>query len=202
MIDSKRNYHYNPGQKEPQKTVRQGYGIITSMSQDNKKTPVVIVAGISKNTHAIGKNNQLLWHVPDDLKRFKELTLGHPIIMGRKTFESILSILGKPLPGRTNIVITRDTDYNREGITVVHSLAEAMQIAEAEKPTEIHIGGGAEIYRQALPYTDKLFITEYHDNVEGDTYFPDFSAEFVEVKRHGIRDHNGLKYEWVDYQRK
>jgi len=164
--------------------------------------PVIIVAGMGKNTRAIGKENGLLWHVPDDLKRFKELTMGHPVIMGRKTFESIVEILGKPFPGRTNIVVTRNTDYKYEGAKVAKSLEEALVIAKSEKPEEIHIGGGSEIYKQALPYTDKLFMTLYDDDKDGDTYFPEFSNEFEEVAHHESREHNGIKYEWVDYVRK
>ena len=166
------------------------------------KVPLVIVVGMGKNTQVIGNQNKLLWHVPDDLKRFKELTLGHPIIMGRKTFESIIEILGNPLPGRTNIVVTRDTTYQHTGAQVVHSYQEALEMAHAENPTEIHIGGGGELYKQALPDVSKLYVTEYHDERTGDTLFPDFKDEFVEVKRHGVRKNQDLTYEWVDYERK
>ena len=171
------------------------------MSSLNGKTPVVIVVGVGKNTRAIGKNGKLLWHVPDDLKRFKELTNSYPVIMGRKTFESILEILGKPLPGRTNIVITRNQDYPQTGIKIAGSFEDALAIAEAEIPEEIHIGGGEEIYKLALPYTDQLYLTEYHDEKEADTFFPEFGDEFVEVERHGLREYEGIKYEWVDYKK-
>jgi dihydrofolate reductase len=164
--------------------------------------PVVIVAGMSKQNRAIGNKNGLLWHVPDDLKRFKELTLGKPIIMGRKTFESIVAILGKPLPGRTNIVVTRNTDYKPEGAHVVHTLEEGLALAASENPTEIHIGGGAEMYVLAFPYVDTLHLTLFDDTKEGDTYFPDFTSTFTETERHGTREHNGITYEWVDYKRK
>lgn len=164
--------------------------------------PIIIVAGMGKDTRAIGKDNRLLWHVPDDLKRFKRLTLGHPIIMGRKTFESILTILGKPLPGRTNIVVTRDATYDPDGALVAHSLAEAVEMAEREKPTEIHIGGGEEIYRQILPYTERLHLTFYFDDTDGDTYFPDFADQFEISEEHPVQEHNGLQYQWVDYVRK
>lgn len=166
------------------------------------KAPIVIVAGIGRNTRAIGKNNELLWHVPADLKRFKELTLGHPIIMGRKTFESILTILGKPLPGRTNIVITRDHTYTHEGVTVAHSLAEALSKAEEENPKEIHIGGGAELYKQVLPQTDRLHLTFYDDDQAGDTYFPDFTEDFVAIQEYPLEEHKGITYQWVDYERR
>jgi dihydrofolate reductase len=166
------------------------------------KPPIVIVSGMSKKDRVIGKENQLLWHVPADLKRFKALTMGHPIIMGRKTFESILAILGKPFPGRTNIVVTRDESYAHEGVKVAHSLEEALAIAASEDPKEIHIGGGAELYRQALPLTSRLHITWYFDEKEGDVFFPDFEEYFVVKKEYPIEEYEGLQFQWVDYVRK
>lgn len=163
--------------------------------------PIVIVAGMQKTDRAIGNNNDLLWHVPADMKRFKSLTLGHPIIMGRKTFESILAILGKPLPGRTNIIVTRDKSYAHTGVTVVHSVAEALQVAQAEHPTEIHIGGGAEIYKQVLPLVSKLYITWFEDTKDADTYFPPFEDDFTVVTEHPPQEYEGLTYQWVDYER-
>lgn len=167
-----------------------------------KNVPVVIVAGIGAKTKAIGKDNQILFHVPDDLKRFKELSMGHPVIMGRKTFESIVAILKKPLPGRTNIVVTRDRNYQHEGVKVTHSLEEALEIAASEAPKEIHIGGGAEMYKMALPYVDTLHLTLFADDRDGDTFFPEYENEFVEVARQELREHEGLTYEWVDFERK
>lgn len=172
------------------------------MSSLDGQTPVVIVVGMGKDTRAIGKDDVLLWHVSDDLKRFKKLTMGHPVIMGRKTFESILAILGKPFPGRTNIVLTRDENYQPDGAKVAHSFTDALRLAESESPAEIHIGGGEEIYKLALPYTDRLHVTEYHDDALGDAYFPEFKDEFTEVAHHGLREHNGITYEWVDYVKK
>lgn len=166
------------------------------------KAPIVIVAGMSKQTHAIGKENSLLWHVPEDMKRFKRLTLGHPVIMGRKTFESIVEILGKPLPGRTNIVITRDTTYAPDGAIATHSLEEALGVAQRENPEEIHIGGGAEIYRQALPFVSKLHLTFFFDEKEADTHFPDFEDGFEVAEEHPVAEHDGLQYQWIDYRRK
>jgi dihydrofolate reductase len=164
--------------------------------------PVVIVAAMSRKSRVIGNNNKLLWHVPDDLKRFKALTTGHPVIMGRKTFESIIAILGKPLPGRTNIVITRNADYSYEGAVTTTSLEEAFEVAEKENPTEIHIGGGEEIYRQTLPYITHLHLTFFDDEKEGDTFFPDFEQDFTETKKHPSQEHKGLSYQWVDFERK
>lgn len=157
---------------------------------------------MSRKNHVIGKENGLLWHVPADLKRFKALTLGHPIIMGRKTFESIIKILGKPLPGRTNIVITRNPEYHYEGALTTTSLEEAFTVAEKENPTEIHIGGGEEIYRQALPYTSRLHFTFFDDEKEGDAFFPAFESNFVITTEHSPQTHNDLTYQWVDYKRK
>ena len=166
-----------------------------------KHIPVVIVAGIGERTRAIGQDNQLLFHVPDDLKRFKELTLGQPVIMGRKTFESIVAMLKRPLPGRTNIVVTRDEGYEYEGAKVAHSLEEALALAATLNPREIHIGGGAEMYKQALPVVDKLYLTLFADDREGDSFFPEYETDFTVTARHGIRDHQGMKYEWVDLER-
>jgi dihydrofolate reductase len=167
-----------------------------------KEPPIVIVSAMSRIDRGIGHKNDLLWHIPDDLKRFKRLTSGHPIIMGRKTFESILSILGKPLPGRTNIVVTRDTTYLPEGATVTHSIEAALIVAKQEKPTEIHIGGGAQLYRQLLPKVSRLHVTWVDDKPGADTFFPPFEDQFVITKTHEPREHKGLGYQWIDYFRK
>lgn len=164
-----------------------------------KKPPIVIVAAMSRIDRAIGVNNNLLWHIPDDLKRFKQLTTGHPIIMGRKTFESIIKILGKPLPNRTNIVITRDQTYNYNGAVVVHSIEEALAVAKKENPTEIHIGGGAELYRQTIPLAKRLHITWIDDKKNADSFFPPFEEIFLIKKTHEPKIYNGLRYQWIDY---
>lgn len=164
--------------------------------------PIVIVVGLGKQDRALGFKNQLLWHVPDDLKRFKELTYGQPIIMGQKTFDSILNILGKPFPGRTNIVATFDKNFRYEGVKIAHSLEEAVVIAESEKPTEIHIGGGGEIYKQMLPYVSKLHITWFNDKKEADTFFPEFENDFVIEKKFPTMKYNEIQYQWIDYVRK
>jgi dihydrofolate reductase len=157
---------------------------------------------MSKERRAIGNQNQLLWHLPSDLKRFKELTLGHPIIMGRKTFESILSILGKPLPGRTTIIVTRDTNYSHPAAKVAHSLIDAIKIAQTENPTEIHIGGGAMLYKEALPLVDRLHLTLVDDEPEADTFFPDYHSDFEAINKHEPVTENGITFQWVDYMRK
>lgn len=164
-------------------------------------TPLVIVTAIGKDTRAIGKANRLLWHIPDDLKRFKALTLGHPIIMGRKTFESIVALLGGPLPSRTNIVITNDPTYVHEGAIITNSLEEAVQVAKQENPAEIHIGGGGMLYQAALPFVSKLHVTWIYSDESGDTFFPLFERDFKIVTTHPAREYKHLCYQWIDYQR-
>ena len=172
------------------------------MATPTNNPPIVIVVALGMHGRALGNKNNLLWHVPDDLKRFKELTLGHPVIMGQKTFESIIDILGKPFPGRTNIVATFDEHFSYEGVRVAHSLEEAIDIAKEEHPAEIHIGGGGQIYKQMLPLVDRLHVTWFFDKKEADTFFPEFEDDFEIQTKHPIREHNGVQYQWVDYLRK
>lgn len=132
----------------------------------------------------IGRDNKLPWHLPRDLQYFKRVTSGKPVIMGRKTHQSI----GRPLPDRVNIVVTRDPAFAAEGVTVVRSLDEAFEQAEAETVNtgvdEVIVMGGAEIYAQALPRADRLYVTLVHAEVEGDTYFPAIDlADYREVAR-------------------
>jgi dihydrofolate reductase len=121
----------------------------------------------------IGKDNRLPWHLSDDLKRFKTLTMGHHIIMGRRTYESI----GKPLPGRTNIVITRNPNYKAEGCIVAHSLGEALDIARDRGEDEVFVTGGREIFARALETADRIYLTCVHAEVPADVYFPDFDED-------------------------
>ena len=170
-----------------------------------KKPQISIVVAIGRGRKwngALGKDGKLLWHIPEDLKRFKAITLGHPIIMGRKTFESIIAMIGKPLPDRTNIVVTRDPSWSYGDVIVAHSLEEA--IAEAKKldHEEIFIGGGGEIYKAALPYVDKLYLTLIDDDKEGDSYFPPYEDQFTENVFEKTCEWNGLKYTWIDMVRK
>ena len=169
----------------------------------SNKVNIVIVAAISKKGRALGNKNALLWHIPEDLKRFKKLTGHHPIIMGRKTFESIITVLGKPLPGRQNIVVTHNTEFAYPNVMVVSSLEDALRVAKELDSEEIHIGGGAEIYRQILPLVDKLYIT-FIDNepAEADAFFPEFENDFVVTTLSEQQEYNGLSYQWVDYIRK
>lgn len=163
---------------------------------------VVALGNGRKHNRVLGKENKLLWHIPDDLKRFKRLTLGHPIIMGRKTFESILSYLGKPLPNRTNIVLTRDERWNYDGTLRAASIEEAIELAKQQPGSdEIFIGGGGQIYADALPLVDKLYLTLIEDEKEGDSFFPPYEEEFTRVVFEEERKHNGLPYRWIDLER-
>ncbi|CAM3896509.1 dihydrofolate reductase [Mesobacillus zeae] len=148
----------------------------------------------------IGKDNQLPWHLPEDLKFFKRITTGHPVAMGRKTHESI----GRPLPNRENIIITRNMEYASENCTVLHSVDELLDSA-AGTDGEVFVIGGAEIFCEILPYADKLIITMIHDTFEGDTYFPEFDLSQWELmsREEGIRDDkNPYDYEFLIYTRK
>ena len=135
---------------------------------------VSMVVAIAEN-NAIGKNNQLLWHLPKDLKHFKTITSGHTVIMGRKTFDSV----GKPLPNRRNIVITRNKDLSIQGAEVVNDLATALSLCTIEQ--EVFIVGGAEIYKQAMADTDRIYLTVVHGSFEADTFFPEIDKDIWEV---------------------
>ncbi len=128
---------------------------------------IALIVAAAAN-QAIGKAGQLLWHLPKDLKFFKNTTWGMPVIMGRKTFESV----NKPLPGRINIVITSNADWKAEGAQTASSLADALEQAKATNCKEIFVIGGGEIYRQALPLADTVYLTRVHAELEGDTFFP------------------------------
>jgi dihydrofolate reductase len=129
----------------------------------------IIVAASSNNV--IGKDNKLPWHLPEDLKYFKNTTWAMPVVMGRKTYESI----GKPLPGRTNIVITRNKDLKIEGVEAVQSLNEAMEIAGRHDVKEVFIIGGAEIFNTFLPLVSRIYLTRIHREMDGDVFFPVFN---------------------------
>lgn len=157
----------------------------------------LIVAKASNNV--IGDNNKLIWHLPNDLKNFKALTTDHPIIMGRKTYES----LGRPLPNRTNIIITRDANFIDEKVVITYSLEEAIEKAKTIKEDYFIIGGG-EIYKQSLLQADELYITEVHHEFEGDTYFPEIDEEyFEEIERiHHTKDEkHQYAYSFITYKR-
>ncbi len=166
-----------------------------------QKPRVSIVAAIGRNRE-IGKGNQLLWHISDDLKRFKKLTLGHPVIMGRKTFESIVAMLGKPLPGRQNIVVTRDPSWNYEGVAVARSIEDALEKAGAFDSEEVFVGGGADVWRQSLPHVDKLYLTLIDDEKESDAFFPEYEHILTrKTFEEGRVSPEGIKYRWVTLER-
>ncbi len=139
---------------------------------------VSLIVAVSQNG-VIGNKGKLPWHLPADLKRFKQLTTGHPIIMGRKTFESI----GKPLPGRTNIVITHQKNFQACGAMVAHSLEEALRLCEKEN--EVFVIGGAEIFEEALPLANRIYLTLIHQDFEGDTRFDFNHSAWKEISREG-----------------
>ena len=157
---------------------------------------------IATENNAIGKGNRLLCHLPDDLKYFKSITLGKPVIMGRKTFESI----GKPLPGRLNIVVTRQQGLQLPGCTVVESLAAALVAAGSQPATiEAMIIGGAEIYLQALPMADRVYLTRVHAHIDGDVFFPKLSPrEWSEVARqdHPADERHAYAFSFLTLERK
>ena len=149
---------------------------------------ISIIAAVAEN-NVIGKNGQLPWHLPADLMHFKNLTMGHHIIMGRKTFESV----GKPLPGRTNIIISRQNDLKEANCIVVHSLDEAIKyIVEDNEP---FICGGAEIYKQAFDIADKMYLTRIHEEFDGDTFFPEINMNvWAEKGREDFEPDDKNKY--------
>jgi dihydrofolate reductase len=161
---------------------------------------LTIIAAFANN-NVIGMNNQLIWHLPADLKRFKELTMGKTLIMGRKTFESI----GKPLPGRKTIIVTRNSDYYAEGCEVASSLKDAL--CKVKEEGEVFVAGGGEIYRQVinLHFTRKLYITRIYANFEGDSFFPEISTEkweLVDREDRPIDEKNQYPFAFLTYKRR
>jgi dihydrofolate reductase len=155
------------------------------LKPQNKNLLVSIIVAVSEN-NAIGKNNQLLWHLPGDLKFFKNTTWAMPVAMGRKTFQSLG---GKPLKGRLNIVITRDESFKAEGVVAVTSVETAIALAEKEHYKELLIAGGGEIYKQSLTLAQKIYLTRVHRTIDGDTFFPTLGNEWMlETERHMQND--------------
>ncbi|RNL81635.1 dihydrofolate reductase [Sinomicrobium pectinilyticum] len=159
---------------------------------------VTIIAAAAEN-NALGKDNDLVWHLPDDFKRFKALTTGHHIIMGRKTFESF----PKPLPNRVHILVTRQEDYQKEGCITVNSIEEALALAKEDNQPFI-IGGG-EIYRLGMPYTDKIELTRVHGEFEADTFFPEIDPEQWELtgsEYHSKDERHNYDFTYLTYIKK
>lgn len=162
---------------------------------------IAIIAALDRN-RVIGRGGELPWRIAEDLKRFKSLTMGHPVIMGRRTYESIVAISGKPLPGRANIVITRTAGYSAPSCRVVHTFEEAL--AAAAGAGEAFVIGGAEIYAIALPHARQLHLTEIDAEFEGDAFFPEFDRgawrELSRETRH-VPGAAGFRYDFVLYER-
>ncbi|GEK73340.1 MULTISPECIES: dihydrofolate reductase [Halomonas] len=170
---------------------------------DETLVPVAMIAAMSAN-RVIGVDNQLPWYLPEDLKFFKRMTQAKPLVMGRKTFESI----GRPLPGRLNIVVTRDSGFQPEGVRVCHDLDEALALADRQATIdgvdEIMVMGGGQIYAQALPKASRLYLTEVGVEVEGDARFPELDeAEWEERQRVPGQPAEGQPaYDFVQYRRR
>lgn len=158
--------------------------------------PIISIIVAMANNRVIGKENKMPWHLPADLQHFKKVTLGKPIIMGRKTYESI----GRPLPGRLNIVISRNSEYILEGCETVTSVASAYELVKNEK--EVFIIGGGRLYNELINQADKLYLTFIDLNVEGDTLFPDYeklNLKELSRQKHHKDEKNPYDYEFVDY---
>jgi dihydrofolate reductase len=168
------------------------------LDEVKKQVIVSIIAAMDRN-RLIGNNNQLPWRLPADLAHFKRVTMGKPIIMGRKTFESI----GKPLPGRINIVLTRSTDFHTEGVLTANTLDQALEMAVGED--EVMVIGGSEIYALALPRADRLYLTYVESSYQGDAWFPPFDSEqwrVIASEEHAADGNNSCDYRFVTYERK
>ncbi len=170
------------------------------MRVGDQSLKLALVVAVAENG-VIGKNNSLPWRLPKDLAYFKQTTMGHPIIMGRLTFDSI----GRPLPGRENIVVTRQHDWQSEGVSVAHSLTDALEKARCHANNWAMLIGGANLYQQALPFCQRLYLTEVHASVAGDAYFPAFDRrEWTEVsrQRHEADASNPYPYSFVVLDKK
>jgi dihydrofolate reductase len=155
-----------------------------------------LIVAVARN-RVIGANNALPWHLPEDLKRFRALTTGHHIIMGRKTYES----LNRLLPGRTTVIVTRNPDYHVDGALIADSLQSA--IAQSADDPEAFLIGGAELYKDGIKHANKLYITEIDANFEGDAFLPEFDlSDWQEVAREAHISEKGLHFSYVVYQRK
>lgn len=160
---------------------------------------LAIVVAVAEN-NVIGKNNKLIWHMPQDLKHFKSITIGFPIIMGRKTYESI----GKPLPGRTSIIVTHQSDYQANGCIIVGSIQNAITQAKMQNKEKAFVIGGAEIYRQAKDVCDTIFLTRIRHSFEGDTFFPEIDPEmWIETVKESYPadDKNPYPFDFVTLRR-
>jgi len=157
-----------------------------------------LIAAVARN-RAIGKGNQLLWHEPQDQKHFRQTTMGCPVVMGRKTWESLPPRF-RPLPGRRNIVVTRDAAWRAEGAEAATSLDTALALAA--DASKVFVIGGGELYALALPRADELVLTEIDVAFDGDVFFPPWRSSFTEVARETHRTADGVRFDFVTYRRK
>ena len=156
--------------------------------------PIISLVVAAADNHVIGRENAMPWHIPEDFKHFKTVTMGKPCIMGRKTFESILDSLGKPLPGRVNIIVSRK-NYQHDGALTCKDLEEAINQGGKTGAQEICIVGGAQIYAQAIPFADRVYLTRVHQSPEGDAFFPVLGNEWIEKSRDDREGFSFLTYE-------
>ena len=160
---------------------------------------ISLIAVVARN-RAIGRNNALLWHLPEDLRHFREVTRGKPVIMGRKTWESLPQAF-RPLPGRRNIVVSRNPAYEADGAECATTLDAAINLCQDAE--ESFVIGGEQIYRQALPFADRLYLTEVDEDADGDAYFPEFALDdWQEVSRQAGSATDGPRYSFAIYQRR
>ena len=163
---------------------------------------IAMIAAVAEN-NTIGKNNDLPWHLPDDMKYFMQTTQGHYVIMGRKNYESIPEKF-RPLPNRANIVVTTQENYSAPGCVIVHSLNRAIEFCRATNPGEIFLIGGSSIYKEGLPLADKLYLTQIHATVDGDVFFPVFNKDdWKEISRikHEKDDRHKYSFDFVVLER-
>lgn len=170
-------------------------------NQSMNSPTIHVIAAISQERRALGYQNKLLWHIPEDLKRFKALTTGHVVIMGRKTFDSIIGYLGKPLPNRTSIVISRTPKPDGDEVKYATSLDEAFTKVQELDEQDAFVIGGAEIYSLTLPFADYLHLTLVSDEPEADTFFPQYNNLFEEESEEKSA-HNHLNYTFTTLKRK
>ena len=158
------------------------------------KKPLISIIVAIDESRAIGKNNQLLWHIPEDLQHFKDITAGHPVIMGERTFHSI----GRALPNRTNIVLTDNPDFSAEGCIAAHSIQETIDLGAKYDQVEIFVIGGGMVYKSFLPLADKLYLTLVEGNHEADVYFPEYESIFNKIIKEESYDNGRYKYKFLE----
>lgn len=162
-----------------------------------ENNPIISIIVAIDESRAIGKNNQLLWNIPEDLKHFKDITAGHPIIMGERTYYSI----GKALPNRTNIVLTHNLDFKADNCLVAHSLEDAFETGAKCDKDEIFVIGGGMVYKSALPFADKLYLTLVEGKHDADVYFPEYENIFTKVMREESCDNGEYKFKFIELEK-